>query len=179
MNQLIDAIWEATVLCLGLDPASTPAQDRVRKSWPNGETGSTNWPRDRNIVFLRVSPYRDPYGELRDVAHRYDSATDSQVEVVRYHRCWQIMWVCYGPDADSDADAIRIGILRDAVHGFLAQYGIAVKPHINEPMRMPEQDETGEWWERCDLTAECYQLVSREYPEDIITVPPEITIAER
>ena len=66
--------------------------------------------------------------------------------------------------------------MRDAVHSYLKASNVAILPHIREPVRVPEQDETGEWWERCDLEADFYQLVTREYPEDFIQTAPEINI---
>jgi len=58
----------------------------------------------------------------------------------------------------------------------MKEKNVAVQPHIREPIRIPEQDESGEWWERCDLTAQCYELVSREYETTPIDVPPNISI---
>ena len=177
-KQLEDLFWRATVMCLGLNPDSEDeaVHKRVRVSWPTSETGSSNWQRDENVVFLRISPGFDTYGDLHEIDHAYDDETDQLKEVVQYYRCHKINWVCYGPDSDDDADAIRIGILRDAVHSYLKRHMVAVKPHIREPVRMNEQDETGEWWERSDLSGECYQLVTREYDIDSIDVPPDIYI---
>ncbi|MBQ3476787.1 MAG: hypothetical protein IJ893_02765 [Bacteroidales bacterium] len=177
-RQLEDLFWRATVMCLGLDPDSEDeaVHKRVRISWPTSETGNSNWGREENVVFLRISPGYDTYGTLHDIDHVYDPETDTQKEVVRYHRSHRIVWVCYGPDSDDDADTIRIGIVRDAVHSYLKASNVAILPHIREPVRVPEQDETGEWWERCDLEADFYQLVTREYPEDFIQTAPEINI---
>lgn len=168
----------ATKLCLGIDPDSDNDADqrRVRISWPSADTGSTDWERDENVVFLRISPGLDEYGTLSDISYSHDEETGETKELVQYHRNHQINWICYGPDSDSDADSIRIGILRDAVRAFLRESNVAVQPHIREPIRMPEQDESGEWWERCDLTAQCYELVTREYAATPIDVPPNITI---
>ena len=177
-RQLEDLFWRATVICLGLDPDSEDeaVHKRVRISWPTSETGSSNWGRDENVVFLRISPGYDSYGWVHDIDHVYDPETDTQKEVVRYHRSHRIVWVCYGPDSDNDADTIRIGIVRDAVHSMLKAHNVAIQPHLRDPARVPEQDETGEWWERCDLEADFYQLVTREYTEDIITAAPDINI---
>lgn len=177
-RQLEDLFWRATVLCLGLDPNSTDeaVHKRVRISWPTSETGSSNWKRDENVVFLRISPGLDSYGDLHEIDHAYESESDQLKEVVRYYRCHQINWVCYGPDSDDDADTIRIGILRDAVHSFLKAHLVAIKPHIREPIRMDEQDESGEWWGRCDLTCECYELVTREYDIGYIAELPDLSI---
>lgn len=175
-RELEDLFWRATVMCLDLDPDSEEdeVQRRVRISWPTSETGSSNWERDENVVFLRISPGLDPYGEIQDVEHVYDSQTNTQKEVVYYHRSHRIIWLCYGPDSDDDADAIRIGITQGDIHEYLMASNVAIQPHIRDPIRMPEQDETGEWWERTDLTADFYQLVSREYVENYINTAPEI-----
>ena len=176
--QLEDLFWRATVICLGLNPddSSEAVQKRVRISWPSNETGNTDWERKDNVVFLRISPGLDEYGTLSDISYSHDPETDTTKEVVQYHRSHQVSWICYGPDSDSDADSIRFGILRDAIRSFMKEKNVAVQPHIREPIRIPEQDESGEWWERCDLTAQCYELVSREYESTPIDVPPNISI---
>lgn len=177
-RQLENLFWQATVMCLGLDPDSEDeaVHKRVRISWPTSKTGNSNWGRDENVVFLRISPGYDAYGSIHDIDHVYDSETDTQKEVVRYHRSHRIVWVCYGPDSDDDADTIRIGIVREGVHSMLKASNVAIQPHLRDPVRVPEQDETGEWWERCDLEADFYQLVTREYSEDFIDTAPNINI---
>lgn len=177
-KQLERLFWRATILCLGLDPDSTDeaVHKRVRISWPSSDTGNSNWKRDENVVFLRISPGNDPYGSVHDIDHVYDPETDTQKEIVRYHRSHRIVWVCYGPDADNDADTIRIGILRDAIHSMLKAQNVAIQPHLRDPVRVPEPDETGEWWDRYDLEADFYQLVTREYPEDFIDTAPNINV---
>lgn len=179
-QQLESVIWRATIMCLGLDPDSEDesVHKRVRKSWPISDTGNSDWGRDENVVFLRITPGYDDYGSLHDIEHVYDRQADTQKEVVSYHRSHSIGWICYGPGSDADADTIRIGILREPVKAYLAANNIAIKPHIREPVRVPEQDKTGEWWERCDLNAEAYQLVTREYQESFMEGTPTINIPQ-
>lgn len=176
-HQLENLIWRATVKCLDLNPddPSDAVQKRVRISWPSAETGNADWKREENIVFLRISPGLDEYGTLLDISYNLDDTSGAK-EVIRYHRCHQIHWICYGPDSDYDADRIRIGILRDSIRASMLKSNVAVQPHIREPVRIPEQDESGEWWERCDLTAQCYELVIREYAAESIDVIPTILI---
>lgn len=176
-RQLEDIFWRATVLCLGLDP---DAQDesvhkRVRISWPDSETGNANWKREENVVFLRIVPGSDPYGRLSDVGYGFGE-DGSFKERVCYYRNHQISWVCYGPNADEDADAIRIGIMRGSIHDELMRHRLAMIPGISEPVRVPEIDETGEWWERCDLTAGCYETAVREYTSAFFEKAPQIKI---
>lgn len=178
-EQLEDVMWKVTVLALGLDETREEVQKRVRISWPTSETGNSNWKRDENVVFLRIVPGVDDYGNLHDRAYEPDRRTGDLIEVVTYHRCHSVTWVCYGPDADSDAENIRIGILRENVKQLLRCSSLAVLPHIPPAARVPEPDETGEWWERCDLTAQFYELVRREYAaEEMLVVPNVITKTE-
>lgn len=176
-KQIEDAVWRATVLSMGLDPDAESSQSRVRISWPTSETGNPNWKREENVVFLRIIPGFDPYSKLHDVTHEYDEKSGQLSEVVSYHRALQITWVCYGPDADRDADMIRIGVLRAPIRAYLREHSIAIHPDIGEPVRVPEPDETGEWWERSDLTAQAYELVARKYPSDYMVDPPAISFS--
>lgn len=176
-DQLENVLWKATVMALGLDPKRDDVQKRVRISWPKSETGSTTWRRDENVTFLRITPGYDDYGTLHDSEYVSDPDTGLVKEVVTYHRTHSISWVCYGPDADNDADAIRIGIIRPAVRAMMAKQHLAMMAHIIEPVRINEPDEAGQWWERCDLTAQCYEYVRREYDaEEILVAPNTIPI---
>ena len=177
-EQIEDAFWNATVNVLGLDPDAEATQCHVRISWPKGDAGNSSWKPDENIVFLRITPASDDYTVQRDITHIYHSACDALHEVVTYHRCFSVQWVCFGPDSGEDADAIRIGILRTEIGKYLRHYGIAMKPDIREPVRMPELDDSGDWWERHDLTAQCYILFSREYMEGMIEHVP-VTVSSK
>ena len=171
--------WRATMVCLGLDPDSQDQSvlKQVRISWPLSDIGNTNWGRDENVVFLRISPNLDRYGDLHDIEYSYDDKKDEYTEIVSYHRGHSVMWVCYGPNACDYADRIRIGIQRSAIHDLLMQYNVAIQPSMRQPVRMPEQDLSGEWWERCDLTCDCYELDQREYAADYTDEVPDISIS--
>ncbi len=170
-RQLEDLFWRATILCLGLDPddPGEAVQKRVRVSWPQSDTGNSTWDRDENVVFLRIAPTPDDYSQLRDIEHVYDGGADILSERVTYHRAFTASFICYGPDSLEDADRIKIGILRDSVHSVLKAQGVAVQPAIREPLRLTEPDESGDWWERYDLSVSFYALTSREYAEEMIT----------
>lgn len=175
-KQIEDIFWAATVKTLGLDPEASAAQKRVRISWPKPGEESADWHREDDVIFLRITPVYDEYTIQEDIDHVYDSVKDTLKEVVNYHRCFSIQWVCYGPGSGEDADTIRIGILRESIKLYLKKNGIAMKPDIREPVRQPELDDSGDWWERSDLTAQCYILFSREYEEGIIESVP-ITVS--
>ena len=169
-------IWRATVLTLGLDPGSSEesVHKRVRISWPDGE--GTTWDRNENTIFFRITPTPDDFTPLKDVTHVYDSARDTLTEKVEYHRRFSVNWLCYGPDGMNDADTIRIGILRNPAKALLSAYGIEFMPHIHEPHRLDELDQSGDWWRRTDLSADFYILTSREYSEEYIAIAPEISV---
>lgn len=171
-KQIEDIFWIATVNTLGLDQAAKSTQKRVRISWPKPGEESADWRREDDVVFLRITPAHDDYTIQEDISHVYDSEHDTLKEVVGYHRCFNIQWVCYGPGSGEDADTIRVGILRESIKLYLKQNDIAMIPKIREPVRMPELDDSGDWWERNDLTAQCYILFSRDYEEGIIEHVP-------
>lgn len=173
-----DLIWRATVLALGLDPDSDDESihKRVRISWPESE--GTTWGRSENVIFFRITLTPDDFTPLKDITHVYDSEHDTLTEKVEYHRRFNVNWLCYGPDAMNEADTIRIGILREPIKTMLKEHGIAFLPHIRDAIRLDEVDQSGDWWRRNDLSADFYVLSSREYSEDYIALPPQITISK-
>ena len=175
-KELENVFWTATVMCLALDPASEDefVQQRVRKSWPTTETGSTNWKRDENVVFLRITPWNDEIGRYADSSYYFDQDTQLYRERVDFTKSHQIHFLCYGPDSYDDAETIRIGILRANIRQFLQKNRLGIMPHIREPIQMSEQDETGEWWERYDLTVYCYENVTKDYEIGTIEVAPNV-----
>ena len=175
-DQMEDILWRATVIVLGLDPDSQDesVQKRVRISWPKDE--STTWGRNENVIFIRITPTPDDFTTLKEISHVYDSEHDTLKENVEYHRRFTINWVCYGPDALNDADTIRMGINREPIRDMLRVHRIAFMPHIREPVRLDELDQSGDWWRRYDLSADFYDRASREYSEEYIALPPETTI---
>lgn len=168
------AIFRATALCLGMDPDTPETHDCIKVSWPlDLPSGSLpGWERDDRRIFIRVVPARSMFANLHDTDYVLDES-DEPVEVVTYHRPHEVSWICYGPDALDDADAIRIGIIRKNVLDVLRSYSLYPLPHIDDPIPANELVD-GAWWGRADLTAQMYEWVKRVYSADIIEVPPEI-----
>ena len=173
-EELENLFWRCAMIILGKDPDSEDPSDqsRVRISWPDSDTGGGGWERNENVVFLRIDPSPDSFTDQRDVTHEYDPETDTQKEVVTYHRSFSVTFICYGPESEMDADAIRIGLLRDPIRQALIQKEVAVRPDIREPVPIHELDESGIWWERQDVTAYFYVVYRREYDEGIIEHVP-------
>lgn len=160
--QLEDAMYQVTALCLGVDANAPDAQGRIRISWPTGAEGGSNpgWERDDDVCFLRIVPYRDPYGALLD--EQYIQADGALIKRTSYTRCYEVSWICYGPHALETADALRVGILDDPAREMLrTRYHLYPLPHIQDPIRADELD-GGQWWQRCDLTARFYEAAVRE-----------------
>ena len=163
-------------MALGLDPdTNTEAvQSRVRISWT---FGNTNWTPQDSVTFLRITGSNDNYARLHDRYVTYDPVTGKCKMHVRYHRSYMVSWICYGPTADEDADKIRIGLFSTEIHEMLLSHNIAPFVQMREPIRAPEQEQSGEWFERVDVQDECYVLTERVYDENYINVPPEINVA--
>ena len=175
LTDLENWFWRATVMCLGLDPDDTSeaVQSRVRISWT---FGNTNWTPQDSVAFLRISGINDNYAVLHDRYTTYDPETGKCKTHVRYHRSYQINWICYGPTADEDADKIRIGLFATDIHEMLIAQNIAPFVQMREPIRAPEQEQSGEWFERVDVIGECYVLTERVYDEGYIDAPPTIYV---
>lgn len=176
-TELEDIFWRVTIKLLGMDPDSEDqaVQQRVRFQYPDGDMGNSDWKRNEDVIFLSISPTDEDYTLLREASFEEDS-TGNLKEVVRYHKCHSLQWICYGPHCDEDADRIRIGILREPVRAYLRKNNLAVLSEIPQPIRISELDEAGQTWERTDLTARCYELAERSYPAAAIELPPEFHI---
>ena len=172
--QIEDIIWQATVKVLGLDPTATATQSKVRISWPLSETGNPNWTRQENVVFIRLAPTTDDYSSLWDLSHA-DSSNGFK-ESVANHEAYETVWLCYGPDALETAQTLRYGLGRGDIRAYLNANSMAFKPVVAMPTHMPEQDRTGEWWERYDVRAQMYCKQVRQYSEGFIDTTPNITI---
>ncbi len=172
-RQLEDVIWKATIMALGLDDSQPEVQNRVRISRPESDLTNGIWERTENIVFLRVMPGFDEISTQHD-SEVVEDEHGKVIERVSYHRAHALSWICYGPDSYNDADTIRIGLLRPDVMHYLRTNRIGLSPRITEPVNVPEPDEAGLWWDRYDLSANCYELVCREYAIGDIRVAPNV-----
>ena len=173
-RQLEDVVWMATVMALGLNPASDATQSAVRISWPLTEENSPNWLRTENVVFIRFEPYSDDYSALWETSHA--DSNDGFKEAVSNHESYEVLWLCYGPDSLEQAQKLRYGLGREDIRAYLNALSVAFWPHIQMPTHVPEQDRTGAWWERYDVRAPMYCKQVRQYSEGYIDTTPNITI---
>ena len=172
-REIENVIWRATMITLGYDPDASETQGKVRISWPLTETGNPDWGREENIVFLRLSPISDDYSSLWDLGH---TGGTEYKESVSNHEAYEAFWLCYGPDVLETAQKLRYGIGRENIREYLNSQSMAIKPVITNPVYTPEQDRTGEWWERYDVRAQFYCKQTRQYSEGYIDTTPSISI---
>lgn len=169
--QIEDAIRDVLLMYYGIDEAAQDAYERVRISWPtySGSGSQPGWDRSKDTCFIQVTPDpSDTFGDMNDTWHVYDEETDTQHEIVTYHRRHNVLLIFYGPSAPEDADLFRVSLLRPKQRAFLMARGLAPLPHIPKPRRMPELD-GGQWWERWDLTISMYERVSLAFEDDFYT----------
>lgn len=174
-KQIEDCIWLATMHILGYDPDDADMQDKVRISWPTDEMGSPDWSRTDITVFIRVSQLLDNYSALWDIEHV--PTDDGLRENVSNHEAFEVSWIIYGTDALETAQKLRYGLLRENIRRELDAAGMAFKTEIRMPAHMPEQDRTGDWWNRYDLNAQLYLKQTRGYSEEWIGKAPDITVS--
>lgn len=179
IRKLENVLWYAVAKCLGLDPNSETefVQQRVRISWNE----NTNWPRDENVAFIRVTdgdPGLDDISQYRETEFVYDAETDKEKEIIDYHKGHLLHLVCYGPDAYTDAMTVKVGIIRTEMREYFQRNKLGVNPRIREPQRMTELDDAGDWWERWDLFVYFYERVTHEYTYDFIEHGPNIITLE-
>ena len=173
-TEIENAIWRVTMLILGFDPDSSDpnVQSRVRISWPLSDAGNPNWSRTETTVFIRLNPVMDDYSSLWDIT--YDLGAEFK-EQVSNHRAFEVSWIVYGTDALEAAQKLRYGLLRESIRQELKQSNIAFQTVIRMPVHFPEQDRSGDWWERYDVTAHMYLKDTRNYSEQYIDTAPNIS----
>lgn len=172
-------MFRITAQCLGIDPATKESQRRIRISWPTDpEASSTNpgWERKDDVVFLRLARGVDPYVYPENTQYLENEGGDF-VERVTSTIQHSITWIFYGPNATDDAMLVRSMLLRSNIREAFHEKNMYVIPKISSPMRFDEMF-NGEWWHRCDLTADFYEGVIREFPATCIEQAPIISIKE-
>lgn len=172
-------MFRITAQCLGIDPAAKELQSRIRISWPTDvESSSSNpgWERSDNVVFIRFTRGVDPYVYQENTLYM-DNGKGEFVERVTSTIQHSVTWIFYGPNATDDALLVRAMLLRDSIREAFHEKNMYVIPRIEAPMRFDELF-NGEWWHRCDLTANFYEGVVREFPAACIEQAPIISIKE-
>lgn len=164
LSQIEDALYEAVVACLGLDPDSASAQGRVRRAWP--ETGTLpGFARADDLCFVRVGPCDDVYAGLCELQSAYDAQADALLASRERCEAHGVLLVFYGPHCLDDARRVRDGLARDEIRRILRLRGLYPFGVRGAPRRLPELF-GGQWWDRCDFPFSLYERVRRENSAD-------------
>lgn len=152
LKQLEDTFRNLTCTLLGLNPASSESNDKVRISWPTG--GSPGWKITEDVLFIRVVATNNAYSKQRDT--EYTPSSDSEInEITSYTLPLQVSWIVYGPNSFDNIETIRNGLFKASIPNIKLVIDVPV------PLRCPELF-NGRWWERSDLSVMFYETVHRQ-----------------
>lgn len=150
----------------------------VRQEWP--KVGAPAWPKNDNIVFIRAVEEDDWYNKVRDqgvddsnpTGYGYGSGAygsggyggvtvpTTAALLTEYTRVWRVYWVFYGPDSYTRATLVKSAMQLDFIHDTLAASQVYLMPEVGAPKRQPENDISGEWWQRTDFEMVFYEQVN-------------------
>lgn len=159
-------IQSATLDMLGIDPATDDqAYAKVRISWQTqGQPVSSP---DEDVIYVRAVEFDDPYNRVRDLKFATNDAT-TVLSTTMYTRCWEVFWVIYGPNSFDVARQIRSKLFTQDIHDEFAGVSLYLVTDVAAPVRIPEQNDTGEWFERVDFTARFYEGVTEQEVDNSI-----------
>ena len=176
------AIYYALCACLGLIPSSDEAASLIMEAYTEPENAPQP-PRNRDVIYyslLRDDPRNDGYQVPIDDVLCSSASAYSRSASVSSFLSYQLVIVCYGPHAESNAHQIRTFFYLDG-SGFpraiLRKAGIYPLPRPAQPLLIHEP-EGSLWRNRADLmislrvtdTATCSKQ------RGIITTPPAVIL---
>jgi len=154
-------IQTATIQALGLTaPAAYAA---VRIDWPT--EGQPAWGIGEDVVCIGALLVDDPTDKQRDLVMGTDGG-GNPLETITEQAVWRISWTFYGPHATAHARKVRGALFWQATHDLLADNALYVVTNVPQAIRAPEYFQ-GQWWERCDLSAEFNEGVTDTYAPTI------------
>jgi hypothetical protein len=175
-DTLMDLVYDVTVLALGLDSDSNP-QNILPMNPMNSPAGLTDPSND--FAFYRITLTDDQYNRQMDVTNDGDAGDPTTINrTTKYVRPLRIKWMCYGVDAMEYSDTIRIMLYDPAVKALLAAQGITLVPNIPSPQPAWEP-KGGQWYQRYDLHADFYQLVTLQSEIPVIASDEVIIYDEK
>ena len=146
------AIFDAFCACLGLKRDSREAAALIHEAYAEPENAPRP-PRNRNVIYWTL--LQDPAFDPVSIAYNPEPAGAGRNSVTVYTTLkYQLIIVCYGPDAEEYALRIRSMLYLDG-SGFprriLREAGIYPVPRPPQPVILHEE-ETSLWRRRADLT---------------------------
>lgn len=162
-EQMEDLFWQVTMTMLGFNPAefsdehNPPAFMPARISWP--QEGAPAWKIDEDVTFIRVIPHEDD-DYTRQLDSTYEATANTVIKKSSRTRVWEVQFVVYGPNADTNVNKIKDGVFRQDIKRILSASSVFLIPDLPPSRRVPELY-AGRWWNRWDLSIffnELYQL---------------------
>ena len=146
------AIFDAFCACLGLGRDSREAAALIQEAYTEPENAPRP-PRNRNVIYWTL--LQDPASDPVSTAYNPEPAGSGRNSVTVYTTLkYQLIIVCYGPDAEEYALRIRSMLYLDG-SGFprriLRDAGIYPVPDPPQPAILYEE-EGSLWRKRADLT---------------------------
>ncbi len=137
---------------LGFDSST----GKIRLTYPTD--GQPGWQIDEDIVFIRLFEQEDDYAKQIDSV--YEPERGTVIKKSARTRVWEVQFVAYGPNANTNINKIKDGVFRQDVKRLLAGSSVFLIPNLPTCRRIPELY-AGQWWNRWDLSLnfnELYQL---------------------
>lgn len=153
---LEDLFWQMTVKVLGADFP----EGNIRLTYP--ADGQPGWKIDEDIVFIRLFEKEDEYAKQLDSIYAAERAT--VIKKSARTRAWEVQYVVYGPNANTNINKIKDGVFRQDVKRLLSGSGVFLIPNLPPCRRVPELF-AGQWWNRWDLSLmfnELYKLADED-----------------
>lgn len=159
-DQVQTLMQGVTLEMLGIDSETDQnAYAKVRIAF-QGQGQPVSSP-DEDVVTLWAREVDEPYNRVRDVENATNDATTVR-STTTFTLGWEVSWIIYGPNSGRAANLIRSGLFKQDVHDELAGSNIYLIPDIAAPARVPETNDTGEWFERVDFSARFYEGVTEQ-----------------
>ena len=171
------AIFDAFCACLGLGRDSREAAALIHEAYAELENAPRP-PRNRNVIYWTL--LQDPASDPVSTAYNPEPAGTGRNSVTVYTTLkYQLIIVCYGPDAEEYALRIRSMLYLDG-SGFprriLREAGIYPVPDPPQPAILYEE-EGSLWRKRADLTISLRVQYAIQAPErNSIMFPPAVLV---
>ena len=172
------AVFSALAACLGVSGAAAnalihPANDET-ENMPRP-------PRSRDIVYYYVTQEIDEEDLAQTFVTKSTKLNDGRVAAVRSFLAYQLIVICYGPHAETNAHRIRSLIFLDGsgkARTILRKAGIYPIPNPSQPV-LTSEPEGSLWRSRADQTISIRVADELSTTFPTVRVPPTVQIYSR
>ena len=172
------AIFQSLCACLELSPSSAEASALIRP-FPNDPENPPPPSRSTNVIYYDIRPESAPDAGYQTFTSEDPTATSSKPAVSSFLP-YRLTLVCYGPDCERNAHAVRSFLYLDGSgypHSILRKAGIYPVPRPPMPILLDEE-EGALLRKRADLSIflRVKDTLVRENRRYGIAEPPALTI---